>query len=214
MAFQTQPQGPEQEARPQCFLSPVPFVEQQLAHSLLLIPGFTDLCPGRQADEHPGSFPRRTKPEVKASSAGAGSVSREGRGTKNGAGSARPPSRPQPCCKRSPSGSWGNLSARDLSVRRLGETPAPRWGSSSHLQDEGLRNKQVSRCKLTCESESRSVVSDSMQPHGLHSSWNSPGQNTGVGGRSLLQGIFLIKGSNLGLPHCRGILYQPPVKPN
>ena len=31
------------------------------------------------------------------------------------------------------------------------------------------------------ESESHSVVSDSLQPHGLYSSWNSPGQNTGVG---------------------------------
>ena len=35
---------------------------------------------------------------------------------------------------------------------------------------------------------------------------NSPGQNTGVGSRSLLQGIFPIQGSNLGLPHCRQIL--------
>ena len=41
-----------------------------------------------------------------------------------------------------------------------------------------------------CESESRSVVSDSLQPHGLYSPWNSPGQHTGVGSHSLLQGIF------------------------
>ena len=40
------------------------------------------------------------------------------------------------------------------------------------------------------ERESRSVVSDSLRPHGLHSPWNSPGQNTGVGSLSLLQGIF------------------------
>ena len=44
------------------------------------------------------------------------------------------------------------------------------------------------------ESESRSVVSDSLQPHGLCSPWNSPGQNTGVGSLSLLQGIFLTQG--------------------
>ena len=31
------------------------------------------------------------------------------------------------------------------------------------------------------ESESRSVVSHCLQPHGLYSPWNSPGQNTGVG---------------------------------
>ena len=51
-------------------------------------------------------------------------------------------------------------------------------------------------------------MSDSLQPHGLYSPWNSPGQNTGVGSHSLLQGIFPTQGSNLGLPHCRWILYQ------
>ena len=38
--------------------------------------------------------------------------------------------------------------------------------------------------------------------------WNSPGQKTGVGSLSLLQGTFPILGSNPGLPHCRWILYQ------
>ena len=47
-----------------------------------------------------------------------------------------------------------------------------------------------------------------LQPHGLYSPWNSPGQNTGVGGLSFLQGIFPIQGSNPSLPHCRRILYQ------
>ena len=32
-------------------------------------------------------------------------------------------------------------------------------------------------------------MSNSLQPHGLYSPWNSPGQNTGVGSCSLLQGI-------------------------
>ena len=45
-------------------------------------------------------------------------------------------------------------------------------------------------------------------PYGLYSPWNSPGQNTGVGSLSLLQGIFPTQGSNPGLPHCRGILYK------
>ena len=58
------------------------------------------------------------------------------------------------------------------------------------------------------ESESHSVVSNSLQPLGLYSQWNSPGQNTGVGGLSLLQGIFPTQGSNPGLPRCRRILYQ------
>ena len=51
-------------------------------------------------------------------------------------------------------------------------------------------------------------MSDSLQPHGLYSPWNFPGQNTGVGSLSLLQGIFLTQGSNPGLLRCRRILYQ------
>ena len=47
-----------------------------------------------------------------------------------------------------------------------------------------------------------------LQPHGLYSPWNSPGQNTGVGSCFLLQGIFPTQGSSPGLPHCRRILYQ------
>jgi len=44
-------------------------------------------------------------------------------------------------------------------------------------------------------------------PHGLYGPWNSPGQNTGVGRHSLLQGIFPTQGSNSGILHCRRILY-------
>ena len=51
-------------------------------------------------------------------------------------------------------------------------------------------------------------MSASLQPHGLYSPWNSPGQKTGMGSLSLLQGIFPTQGSNPGLPHCRQILYQ------
>ena len=58
------------------------------------------------------------------------------------------------------------------------------------------------------ESESHSVVSGSLGPHELHSPWNTPGRNTGVGSLSLLQGIFPIQGLNPGLLHCKWILYQ------
>ena len=61
---------------------------------------------------------------------------------------------------------------------------------------------------LASESESRSVGSDSLQPHGLYSPWNSPGQNTEEGSCSLIQAIFPTQGSNPGLPHCKWILYQ------
>ena len=63
----------------------------------------------------------------------------------------------------------------------------------------------------------RSVVSISLWPHGLLGSrkparflcpWNSPGKNTGVGGHSLLRGIFTTQGLNPCLLHCRQILYH------
>ena len=62
--------------------------------------------------------------------------------------------------------------------------------------------------EVKVSSESRSVLSDSLRPHGLYCQWNSPGQNTGVGSLSLLQGIFPTQGSNPGLRHCRQILNQ------
>ena len=54
----------------------------------------------------------------------------------------------------------------------------------------------------------KSVMSNCLQSHGPYSPWNSPGQNTGVGSLSLLQGIFPTQGSNPGLLHCMQILYQ------
>ena len=71
---------------------------------------------------------------------------------------------------------------------------------------------------LTC-----SVVSNSLQPHGLQPTgllcpWNSPGKNTGGGCHFLLQGIFLTQGLN---PHLLSLLHwqvgslplAPPGKP-
>ena len=51
------------------------------------------------------------------------------------------------------------------------------------------------------------LSSDSLW-RGLYNPWNSPGQNTGVGSLSLLQGIFPTHGLNPGLSHCRWILYH------
>ena len=58
------------------------------------------------------------------------------------------------------------------------------------------------------ESESCSVMSNSLGPHELYSPWNSPAQSTRVGSLSLLLGIFPTQESNPGVPHCRQILYQ------
>ena len=55
---------------------------------------------------------------------------------------------------------------------------------------------------------SGSVMSDSLKPHGVYPTrllhaGDSPSKNTRAGCRSLLWGIFLSQGSNLGLLHCR-----------
>ena len=62
--------------------------------------------------------------------------------------------------------------------------------------------------KISLSSESPSVISDSLWPHGVYSPRNSPGQNTRVGRLFLLQGLFQTQGLNPGLLHCRQILYQ------
>ena len=78
---------------------------------------------------------------------------------------------------------WWSLSLQGTSYRHLGLV--------------------VAAHKLSCsESECRSVVSDSLRPHGLFSSILE------LGSRSLLQGIFPTQGLNHALPHCRRILYQ------
>ena len=63
----------------------------------------------------------------------------------------------------------------------------------------GLHSMHVVKVKVT---------QSCLQPHGLYSPLNSPGQNTGVGSLSLFQGIFPTQRSNPGLPCCRQILYQ------
>ena len=81
-------------------------------------------------------------------------------------------------------------------------------GDCSHEIKRHLLLGRKVMTNLWSESESLSVVSDSLRPHRLHSPWNSPGQNTGVGSLSLLQGIFPTQGLNPSLSHCRQILYQ------
>ena len=61
--------------------------------------------------------------------------------------------------------------------------------------------------------ESYSVMFDSLWPHGLPGvlcPWNSPGQKTGVGSRSLLQGIFPTQGSIPGLLQVDSLPSKPP----
>ena len=85
-----------------------------------------------------------------------------------------------------------------------------KWQSHSRCQsqDTNLGMWWTIDTDWKSESESRSVLSDSLWPHGLYGPWNSPGQNTGVGSLSLLQRLFPTQGSNPVLLHFRWILYQ------
>ena len=92
-------------------------------------------------------------------------------------------------------------------------------GSSDRFYFRGLHMKLKDTCSLegylwqTCESESCSVVSYHLWPHGLYSPWNSPGQNTGVGSLSFLQGIFSTQESNPGLLQADSLPAKPQGKP-
>ena len=94
------------------------------------------------------------------------------------------------CLRRSPD--FGNEKIRDLGCAQPPPLIVLLFSVSVHRESEG---------------ESCSVVSNSWRPCGPYSPWNSPGQDTGVGGLSLLQGIFPTQGLNPDL-HCRWILYQ------
>ena len=66
-------------------------------------------------------------------------------------------------------------------------------------------------CAVLClVAQSCPALSDSINcsPPGSSVHGGSPGKKTGVGCHALLQGIFPTQGSNLGLLHCRRILYQ------
>ena len=87
--------------------------------------------------------------------------------------------------------SWQTTIVKNIktSMIQIEKEKWPLQGSAEH-GPEG-------RClegSIVCVCVSRSVVSNSLQPHGLYPArllcpWNSLGKNTGVGSHSLLQGI-------------------------
>ena len=79
-------------------------------------------------------------------------------------------------------------------------------GKDQKMKGKGKYFRIRRNAFLKLKSEGSSIVSDSLQPHGLYSPWNSPGQSTGVGSLSLLQRIFPTQESNPGLPHCSWVL--------
>ena len=65
------------------------------------------------------------------------------------------------------------------------------------------------KVKVNVKSLSRiQLCGDTMWPTRLLHPWDFPGKSTGVGSHFLLQGIFPTLGSNLGLLHCRQMLYR------
>ena len=80
------------------------------------------------------------------------------------------------------------------------------WKFTFHeLLKPGLENFEHYFASMWSMKWSRSVVSNSLQPHGLEptrllSPWDFPGKSTGVGCHFLLQGIFPTQASNLGPP--------------
>ena len=78
-----------------------------------------------------------------------------------------------------------------------------------------LKHLQINTLQIS-ESQSRSVTSNSLRPHGLDSPRNSPRQNTGVGGLFLLQGILPTQGLNPRAPALQAdsLPAEPPGKPS
>ena len=88
------------------------------------------------------------------------------------------------------------------------------WQSESQgTKQQSMRERPGPHLLEFIQSVNFSVMSDSSRPHGLQATqllhpWNSLGKNTGVGCHFILQGICPSQGSNLGLLHCRQILYH------
>ena len=81
----------------------------------------------------------------------------------------------------------------------LGQTPGngeaqgglARCNPQGHVESDTTRQLSNNIAFVrTSLSESCSVVSNSLRPHGLYSPWNSPGQSTGVCSHYFLPGIF------------------------
>ena len=121
----------------------------------------------------------------------------------------------------SPPGSsvHGILQARILGGFDLGDLTAP-WIEPISLMSPGLPSGSFTtsatwealliECMLYSVAQSCPTLFNPMDCSlpGSSDHGDSPGQNTGVGSLSLLQGIFPTQGWNPGLPLCRQILYS------
>ena len=80
------------------------------------------------------------------------------------------------------------VNADILEISELKWTGMGEFNSDDHYiyycEQESLRRNGVA---IMVNKRVRNAVLGCMQPHGLYSPWNSPGQNTGVGCLPLLQ---------------------------
>ena len=115
---------------------------------------------------------------------------------------------------RNPRRAWGTLGARTTGRgHRLSCLPL--------LLPVQFQTPHLTLSSGTCAvvRVSRSVMSNPSQPHGLEPGWprNSPGKNTGVGSRSLLQGNLPNPGMEPRSPALQAHslpLSEPPGKPS
>ena len=157
--------------------------EDNIKASLGRAPAATQCCAHREAPKMWGPSPALTGRD------------RAGLGGNRWPGSRKLPKELEP---------WGRSCSGPQQWQRQAERRCRKWREADKRGAATLNRK-------TTQGEvkgSHSAVSDSLQPRGLYSPRNSPGQNTGVGSLSLLQGIFPTQESNQGLLHCRQILYQ------
>ena len=91
-------------------------------------------------------------------------------------------------------------------------THTKQWINSEFTFNKGLRTCQWEKNNLLNKYDCTTRYPHAegwTQTHPIYYTQKlTPGQNTGVGSLSLLQGIFPTQGSNPGLPHCRQILCQ------
>ena len=82
-----------------------------------------------------------------------------------------------------------------------GDNPSKRYNKASSFLIQATKNENKQKVKVKVAQR----CPDSLRLYIIHGILQA---RTGVGGHSLLRGIFPAQGSNQGLPHCRSILNQ------
>ena len=102
-------------------------------------------------------------------------------------------------------------SARDAKIELKSQIILTTWSNSAQLSGKitKARNEQKKDSKqgVRLHTSVKVLVAQLHPLLAVLCPWESADKNTGVDSRLLPQGIFLTQGSNLGLLHCRQILY-------